>query len=98
MNRKAAVLVAGSWGTALAAVLADNNFDVTLWARNTAQVEEINTKHTNSKALQDAILPDNISATSDIGRALTGAEIVLFAAPSSAMRDVAKLAAPFIAA
>ena len=34
MNRKAAVLVAGSWGTALAAVLADNNFDVTLWARS----------------------------------------------------------------
>ena len=96
MNRKAAVLVAGSWGTALAAVLADNNFDVTLWARSTAQVEEINRKHTNSKALQDAILPDNITATTDIGQALTGAEIVLFAAPSSAMRDVAKLAAPFI--
>ncbi|SDW31039.1 NAD(P)H-dependent glycerol-3-phosphate dehydrogenase [Paenibacillus sp. CF384] len=96
-NRKAAVLVGGSWGTALAAVLADNNYEVSLWARSETQVEEINTLHTNSRFLKDAILPHNITATTDMETAVTGAEIVLFVAPSSAMRDVAKLAAPYIA-
>ncbi|RAP76402.1 NAD(P)H-dependent glycerol-3-phosphate dehydrogenase [Paenibacillus montanisoli] len=97
-KRKAAVLVAGSWGTALAAVLADNKFEVSLWARNEEQVEEINARHTNSRFLKDAVLPHNLTATTDIGQAVAGAEIVLFVAPSSAMRDVARLAAPHIGA
>ncbi|MBP3964455.1 NAD(P)H-dependent glycerol-3-phosphate dehydrogenase [Paenibacillus lignilyticus] len=95
-KRKAAVLVSGSWGTALAAVLADNNYEVALWARSETQVDEINTLHTNSRFLKDAVLPPNITATTEMGTAVTGAEIVLFVAPSSAMRDVAKLAAPYI--
>ncbi|SFS81714.1 NAD(P)H-dependent glycerol-3-phosphate dehydrogenase [Paenibacillus sp. BC26] len=95
-KRKAAVLVSGSWGTALAAVLADNNYEVALWARNETQVDEINTLHTNSRFLKDAVLPLNITATTDMETAVKGAEIVLFVAPSSAMRDVAKLAAPYI--
>ncbi|BBH21011.1 glycerol-3-phosphate dehydrogenase [NAD(P)+] [Paenibacillus baekrokdamisoli] len=96
MKRKATVLVAGSWGTALAAVLADNHYEVTIWARNPVQVEEINNKHTNSKFLKGAVLPDSIQATTEIEEALLDASIVLFAAPSSAMREVAKQAAPFI--
>ena len=97
-NRKAAVLVAGSWGTALAAVLADNGFDVALWSRNEAQVDEINAHHRNSRYLKDAELPEQISATVDMEQAVSGAELVLFVAPSAAMRDVAKQAAPFIRA
>lgn len=95
-NRKAAVLVAGSWGTALAAVLADNEYDVTLWTRNERQAEEINREHRNHKFLADAILPDAITATTNMEAAVTGAELVLFAAPSAAMRDVARQAAPYI--
>ncbi|NBD22599.1 NAD(P)H-dependent glycerol-3-phosphate dehydrogenase [Paenibacillus glycinis] len=97
-SRKAAVLVAGSWGTALAAVLADNGFDVALWSRNEAQVDEINSQHRNSRYLKDAELPEQIVATADMEQAASGAELVLFVAPSAAMRDVAKLAAPFIRA
>ncbi|QYR19923.1 NAD(P)H-dependent glycerol-3-phosphate dehydrogenase [Paenibacillus sp. sptzw28] len=95
-KRKAAVLVAGSWGTALATVLADNDFDVTLWSRNTVQADEINKEHRNHKFLTDAILPVAITATTDIGQAVKEAELVLFVAPSAAMREVAKLAAPHI--
>ncbi|MFC0335471.1 NAD(P)H-dependent glycerol-3-phosphate dehydrogenase [Paenibacillus sepulcri] len=96
-NRKAAVLVAGSWGTALAAVLADNDYNVIMWARNSEQVTEINEEHRNHKFLPDTVLSDRIGATTDIEQAVTGAELVLFAAPSSAMREVARQAAPFIA-
>ncbi|MBW7473462.1 NAD(P)H-dependent glycerol-3-phosphate dehydrogenase [Paenibacillus oenotherae] len=95
-SKKATVLVAGSWGTALAAVLADNNYDVTLWTRNEQQANEINHEHRNSKFLTDAVLPDLIRATTDMAEAVTGAELVLFAAPSSAMRAVARQAAPYI--
>ncbi|GJM80075.1 hypothetical protein HMSSN139_25710 [Paenibacillus sp. HMSSN-139] len=49
MSNKAAVLVAGSWGTALASVLADKDMEVALWTRNETQKEEINTKHRNER-------------------------------------------------
>ncbi|RJX38425.1 NAD(P)H-dependent glycerol-3-phosphate dehydrogenase [Paenibacillus pinisoli] len=94
--RRAAVLVAGSWGTALASVLAVNGFRVSLWTRNEAQATEINTKHQNSKYLPDSQLPENIVATTDLAEALTGAELALFVAPSGALRQVAKAAAPYM--
>ncbi|MFD0711141.1 NAD(P)H-dependent glycerol-3-phosphate dehydrogenase [Paenibacillus sp. GCM10027626] len=97
-KRKAAVLVAGSWGTALATVLAENQYIVHIWSRNEAQVEEINRTHVNGRFLPGAELPHSIAATTNIESALKDAEIVLFAAPSSAMRQVARTAAPFIAA
>ncbi|WP_274651661.1 NAD(P)H-dependent glycerol-3-phosphate dehydrogenase [Paenibacillus humicola] len=95
-KRKAAVLVAGSWGTALATVLAMNDCKVTLWARSAGQAGEINREHRNARFIPDAALPDTIRATSDIEEAVSGAELVVFVAPSAAMREVARQAAPFI--
>ncbi|GMK42168.1 glycerol-3-phosphate dehydrogenase [NAD(P)+] [Paenibacillus sp. CCS19] len=93
---KAAVLVAGSWGTALAMVLADNGFDVTLWTRNESQASEVNDNHRNDKYLPDCPLPKSMTAATSMEQALSGAELVLFTAPSSAMREVARQAAPFL--
>jgi glycerol-3-phosphate dehydrogenase (NAD(P)+) len=95
-SNKTAVLVAGSWGTALAAVLADNEHHVTIWTRNQAQADEINTKRTNSRFLPDITLPSGLLATTDLAAALQDADMVLFAAPSSAMREVARQAAAYI--
>jgi glycerol-3-phosphate dehydrogenase (NAD(P)+) len=93
MDRKrTAVLVAGSWGTALARVLADNGHEVVLWTRTAEQAHEINTRRRNSRYLPDAELPDGIRAVHRIEEALQGAALVLFAAPSAAMREVARLA------
>ncbi|WEK56316.1 MAG: NAD(P)H-dependent glycerol-3-phosphate dehydrogenase [Candidatus Cohnella colombiensis] len=96
MHKKVAVLVAGSWGTALARVLADNRCAVQLWTRNAAQAEEINTTHRNEKYLPHAELPKGIRATTDLAEAVQDAEAILFVAPSIAMREVAKLAAPYV--
>lgn len=93
---KAAVLVAGSWGTALAYVLACNHYEVTMWTRTEAQAKEISTQHHNEKYLPNRVLPPNITATTDMEQALQGAELTLFVAPSSVMRQVAKAAAPYV--
>ncbi|OUS77386.1 glycerol-3-phosphate dehydrogenase [Paenibacillus sp. MY03] len=94
--RKAAVLVAGSWGTALASVLASNGFKVSLWTRNEEQAKEINATRRNAKYLSDAELPVGLTATTDMETALAGAELALFVAPSGAMRQVAGQASPYL--
>ncbi|WP_168119171.1 NAD(P)H-dependent glycerol-3-phosphate dehydrogenase [Paenibacillus sp. HB172176] len=97
-KRKAAVIVGGSWGTALASVLACNDFDVQIWTRSEEQAAEINDRHTNKKYLPGIELSLSISATTNIEHALHDAELALFAAPSGAMRAVASMAAPFLEA
>ncbi|MCL6459677.1 MAG: NAD(P)H-dependent glycerol-3-phosphate dehydrogenase [Gorillibacterium sp.] len=89
-SRKVSVLVAGSWGTALASVLADNGNDVYLWSRNEQQVREINETHTNAKYLPDIHLSDKIHATTSMEEALRGTFAVVLAATSSSMREVAR--------
>jgi glycerol-3-phosphate dehydrogenase (NAD(P)+) len=86
---KAAVMVAGSWGTALANVLADNGHRVCLWTRNPDQAEEINREHRNARYLGDAALNPRIAATVSVEEALEEASLVLVAAPTNAMREVA---------
>lgn len=89
MSDKVAVLVAGSWGTALASVLAANKLNVVVWTRTGDQAREINETHTNQRYLPDVALPSNIHATTDMKAAVTGAAAILIVAPSSAMRVVA---------
>lgn len=96
-NKRAAVLVAGSWGTALASVLADNGCDVTVWTRRAEQAEEINRCHTNARYLPNTGLNERIRAVTDMREALDGAGLVVFAATSASVREVARKAADGIA-
>jgi|SRR5690625_92278 len=82
-----AVLGAGSWGTALSIVLADNGHDVKLWTHRKEQADIINEKRINSQYLNVA-LPDNIEAYSEIKPALKGVDAILIVVPSSAIREV----------
>lgn len=93
---KATVIVAGSWGTALAFVLAENKYDVFIWTRNEEQAREINEQHSNQKYLPNRILPSNLKATTSMEEALTDSSLVIFVSPSSAMRAVAQLAKPYL--
>ncbi|SFS94188.1 NAD(P)H-dependent glycerol-3-phosphate dehydrogenase [Marininema halotolerans] len=96
ISRKTAVLGAGSWGTALASVLAENGQDVMLWARREDAAKEINHHHTNAKYLPGAQLPSNVRATSSIAEAVSGREFVLMVVPSQSVRAVAKEVAPHL--
>jgi len=83
------VLGAGSWGTSLADVLAENGFDVTLYARRKEVSDEINTQHSNDKYFPFHIeLNKNLKATSSIEIALKDADVVLISVPSAQYRNV----------
>jgi glycerol-3-phosphate dehydrogenase (NAD(P)+) len=86
---RSAVLGAGSWGTALASVLAGKGFPTTLWGRDAAVVEAVATRHENPRYLPGVPLPAALTATADLPRALEGAELVVLAVPSHAIRQVA---------
>jgi glycerol-3-phosphate dehydrogenase (NAD(P)+) len=81
-----AVLGAGSWGTAFAKVLADAGRDVTIWARRESVAAAIRDTGTNPDYLPGARLPDRVTATSDAGKAMAGAGIVVLAVPSQTVR------------
>ncbi len=83
------VLGAGSWGTALGRLLADQGQDVRLWDIDPGPLESINERHENTRYLPGLPLPANLSGELDLGRALEGAELVVLAVPSFAMREAA---------
>lgn len=88
-DRRATVLGGGSWGTALAQILAQHGYDTLLWVRNDEVVREINEHHTNSRYLGDAPLHHAVEATSELDRAAEWARTLVLAIPSRAFRDVA---------
>ncbi|HZQ32813.1 MAG TPA: NAD(P)H-dependent glycerol-3-phosphate dehydrogenase [Mycobacterium sp.] len=81
-----AVMGAGSWGSALAQVLADAGNSVTLWARRAEVADEINTEHRNRRYIGSAVLPSEVRATTNPADALSGVTTVLLAVPSQVMR------------
>ena len=87
---KIAILGVGSWGTALSIVLSENQHDVIMWGREEPIVRSINEEHSNSQYLANVTLPPNLEATSDLSLALQDAEMVVFAVPSQAIREVAE--------
>ncbi len=84
---KVAVMGAGSWGTTLAKVFADNGNSVTLWARRSELVNTMKSTHRNPDYLPEIDLPSSISLTHDAPLALQDAEIVVVAVPSQTVRE-----------
>ncbi|HEU5034227.1 MAG TPA: NAD(P)H-dependent glycerol-3-phosphate dehydrogenase, partial [Mycobacteriales bacterium] len=84
---RAAVLGAGSWGTAFAQVLVDAGTDTMLWARRHEIAAAINATHRNPDYLPDVPLSPALRATADAQEALRGADVVVLAIPSQTARD-----------
>lgn len=87
MKKEIAVLGGGSWGTVLANLAAINGNKVTLWMRDEANVESINTNSLNKKYLPDYLLDRRLIATSNI-EDIESSSLVLFCVPSSSFREV----------
>jgi glycerol-3-phosphate dehydrogenase (NAD(P)+) len=88
MEKTATVIGTGSWGTALAIVLADNGYSVNMWGRSEEAVEEINHSHTNEKYLKDCRLPDSIKASTNLEEVMYNTGIITLAVPTKAIRQV----------
>ena len=82
-----AVLGAGSWGTALAMLLADNGHSVTLWTHRPEQAEQLNRDRSNERYLPGIKFPDGLTAEGDLAAAIESAQVVLIVVPSHAFRE-----------
>lgn len=94
--QKIAIIGAGSWGTALSIVLADNGFQVAMWSRREDQVEEINSQHTNKRYLPDIKLPSNVKASVSLEEIMKETKYVLLVMPTVAMREVLREMLPYL--
>lgn len=78
VTRRCAVIGGGAWGTAIADRLARNGHETVLWARESDVVEAINSRHENPRFLANIPLHAALVADGDMGRALRGAELVVY--------------------
>ena len=92
--RRVAVLGAGSWGTALAALIARHGHDTVLWGRDAAAIAAIEDSHENPRYLPGIPLPASLRATTDLGDAMRDADLVLVVVPSHAFTDTLHALAP----
>ncbi|QRN49988.1 NAD(P)H-dependent glycerol-3-phosphate dehydrogenase [Macrococcoides bohemicum] len=78
----------GSWGTALANVLADNGHNCLMWGKTETTIRALNEQHTNHKYLPEAQLNKSLKATTELKQAVLHAEILILAVPTKAIRSV----------
>ena len=95
--RKIAVIGGGSFGTAIANLLAENGHATCLLLRDERRAEEINTHHVNSAYLPRLHLHANMRASTAIADAVAGCDIVFMAVPSTSCREASRQLAPHIA-
>ena len=91
---KIAVLGAGSWGTALAALMTRHGHTVVLWGRDAKIAAAIDQQHENPRYLPGLPLPAPLRATTDLASTLQDADLVLVVVPSHAFTETLRLLAP----
>jgi glycerol-3-phosphate dehydrogenase (NAD(P)+) len=92
---RVAVVGAGSWGTAVAAIVA-GNVPTTLWARRSELAVQIRDAHENTVYLPGIALPENLYATSALEEACADADVLVLGVPSHGLRAVLEEARPYV--
>lgn len=94
---KIGIIGAGSWGTALSAVLAKNGHQVTIWSAIGPEVALLKEHHEHIEKLPGVKLPDTIAYTADIKEAILGMDALVLAVPSMYTRQTAHSMAQHVA-
>ncbi|MFR9068895.1 MAG: NAD(P)H-dependent glycerol-3-phosphate dehydrogenase [Paraclostridium sp.] len=93
---KICVLGAGSWGTALALVVAKKGYNVSMWTLSEDQCQKVNSTRENVDYLPGVNIPKNIHITTDLKEAINNSSVIVLAVPSQAIRSVCKQIKPFV--
>ena len=92
---KITILGAGAWGTSLARLLHQGNYQVTLWGHVPAWLDEIRQTGRNERFLPGIALPPDLSLEADLPAAIAQAECVVVAVPSQPFREVTRRLADY---
>ncbi len=84
------IIGGGAWGTVLAKVIAENGHRVSLWCFERETCDSINNKRINERFLPDTVLPENVSAVTDLLRAAESKDFLVIATPSAFIIDTIK--------
>lgn len=95
---RVAVLGAGSWGTALAALLARRGVPTVLWGRDVAAMDAMARARRNTRYLPEAELPSALIYSADLAQTVREADLVLVVTPSHAFREIIEQIAPHLRA
>ncbi len=87
MNKKIAILGAGSWGTALAILAARNGCQTLLWGHNPEHLIALTQDRQNKRYLPGIMFPDNLTVTSDLAKVADFTKLFLVSVPSNAFKN-----------
>lgn len=90
------VIGSGSWGTAIAVMLARKGYDVKLWSWIQEETDRLSRDRENKEFLPGIAFPDNIYCTHDTKECCDAADLIITAAPSPATRTTAKALAEYV--
>ncbi len=94
--KKISIIGAGSFGTALASLLGGKGYEVSIWAREPEVADGINKYQKNPLYITDLELPQTVTAVNNIELSIKGAEMIVIATPTHAIREVALKMRPFL--
>ena len=89
-------LGAGSWGTALAILCANNGHQVTIWSKVKAETDMLKEHREHLERLPGVKLPDSIVIEEDLEKACTNQDVIVWSVASPFVRSTAQEAKPFI--
>ena len=87
---KIGMIGAGSWGTALSWLLANNGHSVVVWSALADEISMLRDYRENRSKLPGVILPDSGSFTTELKEAMEGMDLLVLAVPSPFTRSTAK--------
>ena len=93
--KKILVLGSGTWGAVVANLLTKNGNSVVCWGRNKKLIDDLNVKHTHSK-LPGVVFDEKIVFTNDFENSFIDKDVIIYAVPSNAFREVVHNSIPFI--
>lgn len=88
MNIGIGILGGGSWGTALAILLANKNYETEMWLRDDNQLKAMEDTRVNRKYLPEVNLPQNLKLTNDLEKTILNKDIILIATPTHGVREI----------